>query len=249
MASIYQAPRFPLEHTPPKPRRFTGSTPATKAGQVENDVRDELHHDFFGNTCDFVSKVFKDVSPTLVEEVYQSCITVNDVYNQSEKRWRGFPPDDKYSEPDLYAPFVHVANSISEYSIAEASEPPCGQSIRWLSDPYRPVPNNHAHAADFKPDIIAAVNFAGDVLGKVPWPRIQVAMEVKKFAAAHSAVLQVAKYMRQGFRECLDRRFVLGLVLSHRKVTVYLADRSGLVGSEIFDMHTVSANTIMKSTY
>lgn len=192
------------------------------------------------------------MSPTLVEKIYKSCIAVNDVYNQSEKRWRGFPPDDKYSEPDLYAPFVHVANSISEYSIAAASGTSCSgscQSIRWLSYPYRPVPNNCAPATDFKPDIIAAVNFSGDVLEKVPWPRIQVVMEVKKFAAAHSAALQVAKYMRQVFRECLDRRFVLGLVLSHRKVAVYLADRSGLVGSETFDMHTVSTYAIIKSTY
>ena len=44
----------------------------------------------------------------------------------------------------------------------------------------------------------------------------------------HSAVKQLATYMRQILIEQLDRRFVLGFVLLYDELTLVLCDRSGV---------------------
>jgi hypothetical protein len=65
-------------------------------------------------------------------------------------------------------------------------------------------------------------------------------MEVKKSDVSLAAALQLFKYQRQVFHDSIDRRFVFGIVLAQRNVSVYLANRSGVLGSEVFDMHEVS---------
>ena len=65
-------------------------------------------------------------------------------------------------------------------------------------------------------------------------------MEVKRENVQWAAALQLFKYIRQVFHESFDRRFVFGIVLARSKITVYLADRSGILGSDYFDMHEVS---------
>jgi hypothetical protein len=72
--------------------------------------------------------------------------------------------------------------------------------------------------------------------GREETPRIEVKRENVQWAAA----LQLFKYIRQVFQESFDRRFVFGIVSARSNVTVYLADRSGTLGSENFDMHKVS---------
>lgn len=75
---------------------------------------------------------------------------------------------------------------------------------------------------------------------KAPWRYIQVPMEVKRESSDRAASLQLFKYIRQIFHESFDRRFVFGMVLARSNITVYLADRSGVLGSKTFDMHEVS---------
>jgi hypothetical protein len=65
-------------------------------------------------------------------------------------------------------------------------------------------------------------------------------MEVKRENVQWAAALQLFKYIRQVFHESFDRRFVFGVVLARSNITVYLADRSGILGSETFDIHKVS---------
>lgn len=65
-------------------------------------------------------------------------------------------------------------------------------------------------------------------------------MEVKLPGGKWDSLLRLSTYFRQVFRES-DRRFVFGLVLAESLVTVYLADRSGILGSEAFDIHKVSS--------
>lgn len=75
---------------------------------------------------------------------------------------------------------------------------------------------------------------------KAPWRYIQVPIEVKRESSDRAASLQLFKYIRQIFHESWDRRFVFGIVLARSNITVYLADRSGILGSKTFDMHKVS---------
>ena len=73
---------------------------------------------------------------------------------------------------------------------------------------------------------------------------VHVAVEIKPengHKAVSEAVLQLCAYLRQIFREQPDRRFVLGLVFGYPDLSVWLSDRSGLLGTATaFNIHEVS---------
>ena len=224
------------QRTPPKPQYSASSIHVTKAGNVENALREELHHDVFTNTPGFLDKLF-NVKLDLLQELYTKSLERR-FYDKSRQHWKAFNKKGS-TEKALYKPFVKVANFISQ-----ACNP--ATKLTWPSDPDRAPLSLNERAAEFKPDIIAAIGSGmpdpGD--GKpdqVPWTRIQVPVEVKRYGGGPSAIIQLTKYLRQCFSECIDRRHVFGLVLAGRKLTVYLADRSGILGSETFDIHKVSA--------
>ncbi|KAF7976946.1 hypothetical protein HWV62_4994 [Athelia sp. TMB] len=210
------------------------SNKPTKATFVEAVIRHELHQDLFCNTPDFLTKLFK-ADESAVEAIFTDAETKKIC---EHSRWAQFPQG-KVAEAEVYEPFMAVLNFIIEGL-------PSSQ-VRWLSDHKRHVPNTNPdsiNTADFKPDFISALNFpevktAGET-AKVPWPHILVPGEVKKRNDEDAAALQLIKYMRQIFRECIDRRFVFGLTLAGSKMAVYLADRSGVIGSEHFDIHKAS---------
>ncbi|KAF7978565.1 hypothetical protein HWV62_45492 [Athelia sp. TMB] len=221
-----------LKQTPPKPQYSASSIHVTKAGHVENALREELHHDVFTNTPGFLEKIF-DVESNLVQKLYKKSLD-DHFYDESGEHWKAFDETGS-TEKALYKPFVAVANFISQACNPETK-------LTWLSDPDRAPPCLDDRAAEFKPDIIAAIGsdmpVPGDRKpGQVPWTRIQVPVEVKRYGGGPSAIIQLAKYLRQCFSECIDRRHVFGLVLAGRMLTVYLADRSGILGSETFDIH------------
>ncbi|KAF7978562.1 hypothetical protein HWV62_45486 [Athelia sp. TMB] len=204
----------------------------TKAGNVENALREELHHDVFTNTPGFLEKIF-DVDSDLVQKLYTKSLGLH-FYNESREHWKAFEQKGS-TEKALYKPFVEVANFISE-TCTPATK------LTWLSDPDRAPLSLHERAVEYKPYIIAAIGSGMPDPGngkpdQVPWTRIQVPVEVKRYDGGPSAMIQLTKYLRQCFRECIDRRHVFGLVLAGRKLTVYLADRSGILGSETFDIH------------
>ncbi|KAF7975932.1 hypothetical protein HWV62_8209 [Athelia sp. TMB] len=209
-----------------------GSIHMTKAGNVENALREELHHDVFTNTPGFLEKIF-DVDSDLVQKLYTKSLGLH-FYNESREHWKAFEQKGS-TEKALYKPFVEVANFISQ-TCTPATK------LTWLSDPDRAPLSLHDRAVEYKPYIIAAIGSGMPDPGngkpdQVPWTRIQVPVEVKRYDGGPSAMIQLTKYLRQCFRECIDRRHVFGLVLAGRKLTVYLADRSGILGSETFDIH------------
>ena len=99
-------------------------------------------------------------------------------------------------------------------------------------------------APEVRPDIVATLGEGAglnlDAAEAIPWSRILVPIEVKKRSTDENngpALLQLLKYMHMVFHEAVDRSFVLGIVLAHTKMSVYIADRTGVLGSEIFDIH------------
>ncbi|KAF7975925.1 hypothetical protein HWV62_8195 [Athelia sp. TMB] len=209
-----------------------GSIHVTKAGHVENALREELHHDVFTNTPGFLEKIF-DVDSDLVQKLYTKSFDLH-FYNESREHWKAFEQKGS-TEKALYEPFVEVANFISQ-TCTPATK------LTWLSDPDQAPLSLHERAVEYKPYIIAAIGSGmpdpdNGKPDQVPWTRIQVPVEVKRYDGGPSAMIQLTKYLRQCFRECIDRRHVFGLVLAGRKLTVYLADRSGILGSETFDIH------------
>jgi hypothetical protein len=76
------------------------------------------------------------------------------------------------------------------------------------------------------------------------WLRVHIPVEIKPRkddADVLGAVKQLCGYLRQVLREQIDRRFALGLAFCSTDLSVWLCDRSGLLGTATpFNIHEVS---------
>ena len=67
------------------------------------------------------------------------------------------------------------------------------------------------------------------------WLQIVAAVEMKRTDSSQdwqALVKQLIGYLRRILREQLDRRFVFGLTLGPNTMTVWLHDRSGVIGTK-----------------
>ena len=66
------------------------------------------------------------------------------------------------------------------------------------------------------------------------WLQIVAAVEMKRFDSDDwdDVVKQLFGYLRRILREQLDRRFVFGLTLGPDMMTVWMHDRSGVIGTK-----------------
>jgi len=250
-------PKLPTPATPLKTKRIFSETLETQQSgyktrsvEVEKELRQELFGTVFVETPCFLDTFFS-VPSAIVDRISEAARAKG--YHNG-LRWTAFPePSKQHYEKDLYGPFVEIANFVTNECSTDAK-----LDLRWLSDPHRSPTSVDTKAADMEPDIIGVLGFPKaapadaeprqiserkpreSTLPKAPWRRIHVPMEVKRENVQWAAALQLFKYIRQVFHESFDRRFVFGIVLARSNITVYLADRSGILGSEIFDMHEVS---------
>ncbi|KAF8518112.1 hypothetical protein BU17DRAFT_48989 [Hysterangium stoloniferum] len=78
-------------------------------------------------------------------------------------------------------------------------------------------------------------------LSQVWWLQVSTVMEMKAKATENDsaeALLQLCCYMQQMFGEQLDRRFAFGLTLCSDQLSVFLFDRSGMLGTkEAINIH------------
>ena len=78
---------------------------------------------------------------------------------------------------------------------------------------------------------------------------IQTVVEIKPTQQdsenLHNTIIQLCSYIRQLFREQLDRRFAIALLLCGNELTLWYCDRVGLVGTiDPINIHAVSASSI-----
>ncbi|TFY75196.1 hypothetical protein EWM64_g8813, partial [Hericium alpestre] len=66
---------------------------------------------------------------------------------------------------------------------------------------------------------------------------IHTLIEVKKKAEALPAAMQLLRYLRQTLREQPDRRFIYGMVFSKINLTLWHADRTGALASQLINIH------------
>jgi hypothetical protein len=73
------------------------------------------------------------------------------------------------------------------------------------------------------------------------WLQIIAAVEVKRLDTGWDEhIKQLMGYLRRILREQLDRRFVFGLTLGPTTMTVWMHDRSGVMGTKAaIDIHEV----------
>ena len=76
------------------------------------------------------------------------------------------------------------------------------------------------------------------------WLQIVALVEMKRKPTDkwEDVVNQLIGYQRRLLREQLDRRFVIGLVMGNSRMTIWIHDRSGVLGTvDSIDIHKVSS--------
>ena len=209
---------------------------------LKYDIADELWLSVFCDVPGFFDKIFP-VNNALITKVFDELSKPGGVYVKTGKyhHWAGYPCKRVVNEATLNSRFLKLAGAIIE-CLGHSNILTNG--LQWhihsgitpsTRDPYLP---------DIKPDIVATLESSkrGAAVVPQPWSRIVVPIAVKNRTSATQgpALLQLLKHVRMIFRESPDRCFVLGAVLSFSSMAVYLADRTGVVGSNTFNIHEVS---------
>jgi len=84
------------------------------------------------------------------------------------------------------------------------------------------------------------------------WLQIIAAVEAKRKEDDKwdDLIKQLMGYLRRILREQLDRRFVFGLTLGPTSMTVWMHDRSGVIGTKTaIDIHKVSETGIHQEAW
>lgn len=226
--------------------------------QLENAIVSELANDVFTDIPGFLQDMFP-VSEALLSTVWEQASRHGGLYDNSRDQWVNYPVKPPKHEKHLYEPFVNLVKSIARCIPAEERN-----EVEWHDHHDRTPISLDRCASKVRPDIIATIGkgvslqsnkpkqVGGNGTVRIPWSRILVPIEMKK-RYYHGqgdgdcpALLQLLKYMRMVFHESIDRSFVLGIVLAHTKMSVYLADRTGVLGSNTFDIHEVRRSSILR---
>ncbi|KAH9835348.1 uncharacterized protein C8Q71DRAFT_765355 [Rhodofomes roseus] len=211
---------------------------------LEYEVVQELDGHVFCEVPDFLETIFP-VDEALINSVYGIlCRTKHSAYDTKTKRWSHYSFSPPTLEKTLYPQFVKLAGTVSN-AVSQAMEVPAWETraptqtngLRWY-DCHDATPlSRDPYISEVRPDIVAALGVSAAKQPQIPWSRILVPVEVKKKETDGPALLQLLKYVRLVFRESADRCFVLGLVVACANVSVYLADRTGVIGSTVFNIH------------
>ncbi|KAI0653804.1 hypothetical protein C8Q70DRAFT_1059019 [Cubamyces menziesii] len=193
------------------------------------------------STRDFLDKFLPFDSATR-DQVYNAVVQRKDPLYTCN-RWAGFPPaQGKYKELALYPAFIEVANDIAKAARAEVGERE--DQVReavWV-DYHSQVPQTLEEGATLiRPDCALAMAFADplkappDGIEKLRWLQFVAAVEAKRNFDQNDKELisQLLTYLRLIMVEQKDRRFAFGLFLSNMQVSVWLQDRSGVLGMDV----------------
>ncbi|KAH9885619.1 hypothetical protein C8Q73DRAFT_659679 [Cubamyces lactineus] len=194
----------------------------------------------FVSTKDFLDKIIP-VDSDALDRIYDALIQSKDKLYAST-RWKGFPrPEAKYKELDLYPAFTKTANAIAKVArdVVGEHEDQVREAI-WV-DYHSKVPQTLEEGATLiRPDCALAMAFAdpseapSEKSDKLRWLQFVAAVEAKRDYEQKDKELisQLLTYLRVMMVEQKDRRFALGLFLSNMQVSVWLQDRSGVLGMD-----------------
>ncbi|TFY81200.1 hypothetical protein EWM64_g2812 [Hericium alpestre] len=230
MDSLLYTPRKPILVT----ENFFSNVQSSTTQEVEQAVESEMRYHAYGNTNDLVSSLFgtkhlKDITTRVLDSLIKSGIYVP-ASGGIEGHWANLPLNPPV-EDVLYEPLTAILNEITK----EVGDD--GLPIEW-QDVHSKAPQSD-FMAELRPDIIATFK---DCLKDVDNPRvwwriIHTLIEVKKKAEALPAAMQLLRYLRQTLREQPDRRFIYGMVFSKINLTLWHADRTGALASQLINVH------------
>ncbi|KAK2462796.1 hypothetical protein APHAL10511_005187 [Amanita phalloides] len=171
-----------------------------------------------------------------------------ELYDNDLSRWKCFPTGKNESE--FYLPFQKIAEAVNKVSRGFAMENAIHTT--WLDRHSKAPETKSKDAAAIRPDIVqvsASTRKDFDELDeqiqqsrtnkenelKIWWMHIHTVVEIKSTPQnsekLHDTIIQLCSYIRQLFREQLDRRFAIALLLCGDELTLWYCDRVGLVGT------------------
>ncbi|KAL1728017.1 hypothetical protein EV714DRAFT_275024 [Schizophyllum commune] len=214
---------------------------------AEEGSHDTEHADYIQvtDTDSYMERLFP-VPSDIVEEVMtalQSPVAVSGVPVYAEGRWTDFPADDSAATAELYSAFVRLARRVAEEVEKVLSKRPaderrvlCG---RWHN--YPGVEGSDPESDDSElatgPNCFLALESSADegIQDDTSWLQVIAVVEAKQHDKQDWAevVQQLLRFLRQVLVEQQNRRFVFGFALSSKQISVWLQDRSGVLGTEV----------------
>ncbi|KAI9065067.1 hypothetical protein FKP32DRAFT_1590961 [Trametes sanguinea] len=202
----------------------------------------ELDRVRFVATKAFLNNILPVDRPTL-DSVYQAVVPT--LYGK--RRWKGFPARSaKYKEEHLYQPFVDAANAImrSAKAVVSANESQVRQAV-WKVYHTTSPQSLEPDATRIRPDCALTTAIADAVIDDSSvsdaekdtlwWLQFVAVVEAKRSfdQQDEDLIVQLLGYLRLMMVEQKDRRFALGLFLSSTQMSVWLQDRSGVLGMDV----------------
>ncbi|KAI0329138.1 hypothetical protein GY45DRAFT_1337665 [Cubamyces sp. BRFM 1775] len=206
---------------------------------------DETKHVRIVPTRNFLDGIMPVDSGTL-KRIYDTVRHKDKLYVR--KHWQKFPKAKtstkktkrKYKEVDIYPAFIETANNIAKAARDLAGE--CDDQVReaaWVDYHSRAPQHLKKGATKIRPDCALAMAFAENVLKEGSEQFVAVVEAKRNYEQKdQDLIVQLLTYLRLIMAEQKDRRFALGLFLSGTQVSVWLQDRSGLLGMDVpIDIH------------
>ncbi|KAL1743482.1 hypothetical protein HDZ31DRAFT_74861, partial [Schizophyllum fasciatum] len=213
------------------------STPMSNA-EVQASVADETGGRIrVTDTSAFLKKLFP-VPKDIVDKIMDA-LTTGEKPAYDGQRWVDFPINEKATEAELYPAFVAVAERIADELralVPQTEDDERVLSSEWYDYHTRAPQSASPGAPRTRPDCVLALEkLSGAALQTaIWWLQIIVAVEVKRHDEGWQvAVLQLLKYLRQILVEQQNRRFVFGFTLGPRQMSIWLQDRSGVLGTDV----------------
>ncbi|KAF5374686.1 hypothetical protein D9615_008969 [Tricholomella constricta] len=252
----YHSPlRVQAPDTPIKPALSIATTgERTRAEHIYTAVKLEI-----GGYCDvsptmpFIQSMF----PVRRRHINDVCAKLvrDGVYDEVNKRWSWLPTDEK-AEAKYYTPFVRVAEAIRKAFPSTKYDEISYRSM-WIDRHSVAPKSTDKYAPLVRPDVLNILGMEDDAAewdslldgleGDIKlqavvawWLRVNVVIEIKPLEEEDilKHIHQLMGYLREILRQQLDRRFVPGLLFSRKLLAVWVADRSGVFGTQTaFDIH------------
>jgi hypothetical protein len=227
-SSMSRKRSFDVQNTPLKPRFHTTNRARTNYFTIKAEIHHEMKGGVFANTPNFLSKFFP-ADEDLVARIKKD-LCIDGSLLDKDGKWIKLPRS-PIDESKLYEPFVKILAYIHHRCPEDQRH-----DIIWRSNPNK-APDSEFDF-DWKPDAVAELDASPKENAK--WTNILFPIEIKKAHLPIPALPQLIGYARGTLREQPNRRFIYGFTLCKTMAQVWLFDRSGALGSQQFDVHSVS---------
>ncbi|KAJ8487185.1 hypothetical protein ONZ51_g4349 [Trametes cubensis] len=231
----------PVRACQPISQRITRVTRIIKAEVARTEAMEEAQPIRFVPTREFLDRIMPVDSEEL-DQIYHAVMRHKDQLYAHE-RWQTFPQaKGQYEELDVYPAFVKTANAIAnEARVVSGERADQVREATWVDYHSRALHHLKKDATEDRPHCalaMAAVDpleASSETSDKSRWLQFVTAVEAKRDYDQDDKELisRLLTYLRLIMGKQRDRRFAFGLFLSTVQVSVWLQDRSGVLGMDV----------------